>query len=227
MLDRFVVVLNHLGSRLSWHGVSGRRRVGIAALICAIAFGVLSVLEPPKPQLVRAWVAAADLSVGATINGSDIRAIEVSPALLPASAITDRDELVGQNTAAPVPQGLFFTASALASTQFHMRTPPGTVATPVRFSDSELVGLLQPGDRINVLVTPANAFDNARVADAEIVARRALVLATPQLEENSGGLLGTNGANAGNIVILAVPESEALALVAAGELGTLSVVLVQ
>lgn len=227
MLNRFALAFDHLVSRLSWHALGGRRRIALAVLVAAMAFGVLTVLQPPAPKTVRAWVAAADLAVGATISGSDIRAVDVPPALLPDSAITHRGDLVGQNTAAPVPKGLFITAPALANSQFYDQAPPGTVATPVRFSDSQLVGLLQPGDRINVMVTRPNSFDTANSRDAEIVARRALVLAVPQTDQNTGGLLGSNGATGGNIVILAVPEAVALTLIAASELGTLSVVLVQ
>src|SRR5690625_868575 len=113
--------------------------------------------------------------------------------------------------------------SELAVMDLYISVPTGTVATPVHFSDPELVQLLRPGDRINVLVTRQAALE---VDTAEVVARRALVLATPNPEEESAGLLGVTPTNSGNFVILAVPEAQAAALADATQMVALSITLV-
>src|SRR5690625_6638610 len=114
--------------------------------------------------------------------------------------------------------------SELAVMDLYISVPTGTVATPVHFSDLELVQLWRPGDRINVLVTRQAALE---VDTAEVVARRARVLATPSPEEESTGILGATATNSGNFVILAVPETQAAALAAASQMGALSIALVE
>src|SRR5690625_3690458 len=166
-----------------------------AALIGVVVFGTLHVLQPPPPKTSTVIVAADDLSAGTVLAATDLRAVDVDPGIIPETGFDDIDEAVGKTLATPVPAGLFLTASALMGPGLYSSVPAGTVATPVRFSDPELIQLLHPGDRINVLVTQHNQTESDT---AEVVTRRALVLATPKPEENASGLLGASPANSGD-----------------------------
>jgi len=224
VFKRLALGIEHLSARLSWHALGTPRALTAAALIGVIVFGTLHVLQPPPPDTSRVIVAAEDLSAGTVLAATDLRIVDVDPAIIPETGFDDIDEAVGKTLATPVPAGLFLTASALMGPGLYSSVPAGTVATPVRFSDPELIQLLHPGDRINVLVTHHNQTESDT---AEVVTRRALVLATPEPEENASGLLGSSPANSGSIVLLAVPESESAALAAASQMGALSIALVE
>lgn len=224
MFKKFGSAINALTSRLSWRALGTKRALSIAGLIAAITFGTLQVLRPPVPPTVSVVVAAKDLAIGTEVGSSDVRTIEVPPGAVPPSALLERHAVIDQTLIAPVSEGLMFTAAALHSAGHYDAAPAGTVATPVRFPDAQLVKLLQPGDRINVFVT---GHSSAEIKKAEVVARRALVLAIPASEGSESGLLSAPSTSSGNIVILAVPEDQATSLAAASQLGTLSIALVQ
>jgi len=224
VFSKIATALDHLATRASWRALGTSRCLAIAALIAVTVFGTLHVLRPPPPKTVAAVVAAHDLAVGTVVAASDLRIVQVSPGIVPQAALSDKNQITGETLTAPVPAGLMITSAALAGPDLYSSVPAGTVATPVRFSDPELVQLLRPGDRINVLVTRQAALE---VDTAEVVARRALVLATPSPEEESTGILGATATNSGNFVILAVPETQAAALAAASQMGALSIALVE
>ena len=223
MLKKFAVTLDGFAARWSWRALGTRRALVVATLIAVASFGTLSVLKPPPPPTIDVIVAAADLGVGEKLSASDIRVVRVPPEIVPFSAVTSRDDAVDKILGAPVPAGLFITESALNTAARYDSAQPGTVATPVRFADPQIVKLLQPGDRINVLVAHGGSIDSAQ---ASVVARNALVLAIPEADSDEGGLLGSTSSG-GNIAILAVPENEASDLAAASQLGALTIALVQ
>lgn len=224
VFSKLAAALDHLAARASWRALGTQRCLAIAALIAVTVFGTLHVLQPPPPKTAGAVVAAHDLAVGTVVAASDLKMVQVPPGIMPQAALSDKSQITGETVTAPVPAGLIITPAALAGPDLYSSVPAGTVATPVRFSDPELVQLLRPGDRINVLVTRQAALE---VDTAEVVARRALVLATPNPEEESGGILGVTPTNSGNFVILAVPEAQAAALAAASQMGALSIALVE
>src|SRR5699024_7681265 len=151
---------------------------------------------PPKTS--RVVVAADDLSAGTVLAATDLRGVDVDPAIIPETGFDDIDEAVGETLATPVPAGRFLTASALMGPGQYADVPSRTVARAVRFADQERIHWLHPGDRINVSVTHHNQTESDT---AEVVTRRALVLATPKPEENASGLLGSSPANSGSIVL--------------------------
>ncbi|MFE4450019.1 RcpC/CpaB family pilus assembly protein [Streptomyces sp. NPDC056796] len=107
-------------------------------------------------------------------------------------------------------------------------SPPGSdgravrlVSAPVRISDAATVGLLRPGDRVDVIA----AVDGE--TDARVVARDVRVAEVPR---GAGGheasfpeAVGGAGPGSGALVVLSVERDTAAALAGAGAAGRLAV----
>ncbi|WSN40728.1 hypothetical protein OG736_19245 [Streptomyces sp. NBC_01334] len=94
------------------------------------------------------------------------------------------------------------------------------VTAPVRIADAATVGLLRPGDRVDVIAAepaPLGGVDGAG-GDAHVVARGALVTKVPEP-------LNTDTADDGALVVLSVPRSTAARLAGASTTARLAVTL--
>jgi hypothetical protein len=90
---------------------------------------------------------------------------------------------------------------------------PGLVATPVRVADAASVALLRVGDRIDLVAADPEG------RGAEPVARQAPVIALPRAAAVEQDLQG------GGLVVVAVPQAEALTLARVAVSHVLSYVL--
>ncbi|RNG29820.1 RcpC/CpaB family pilus assembly protein, partial [Streptomyces botrytidirepellens] len=97
---------------------------------------------------------------------------------------------------------------------------PAVVSAPVRIADAAAVRLLHPGDRVDVLATPAPDTVRQRGSDAaaRMVARGVRVASVPGLRD--GG-----PADGGALVVLTVPRAAAAALAGAEATSRLAVTL--
>lgn len=118
---------------------------------------------------------------------------------------------------------------------------PALVSAPVRISDAAAVRLLHPGDRVDVLATPAPDAVRHRGpgAPARVVARGVRVAAVPGVrgggppgagdspaaDEPDAGALDGGPADGGALVVLRVPRAAAAALAGAGATSRLAVTL--
>ncbi|WP_329457374.1 RcpC/CpaB family pilus assembly protein [Streptomyces sp. NBC_01497] len=97
-----------------------------------------------------------------------------------------------------------------------------TVAAPVRVADAATVGLLQPGDRIDVIATPvppASAVDGARREQkARIVATGARVVEIPDTDTDAS-------IEGGALLVLSVTRAVAADLASAAAVSQLTVTL--
>lgn len=93
------------------------------------------------------------------------------------------------------------------------------VSAPVRLSDAAVVGLLKPGDRVDVLASPV---EGKASAPATVVARRARVARVPGAGGHAAG--GSERAD-GGLILLKVPPSTARAIAGAGTHSSLTVSL--
>lgn len=94
------------------------------------------------------------------------------------------------------------------------------VLAPVRLADAEVVRLLSPGDRVDVLASQAEGKAGAR---ARVVAHRARVDQLPSPGRKRAGQAAIP--EAGALVVLAVPPRTAKALAGAGTHAQLTVSL--
>ncbi|MGK5451077.1 RcpC/CpaB family pilus assembly protein [Streptomyces radiopugnans] len=97
-----------------------------------------------------------------------------------------------------------------------------TVDAPVRIPDAEAVRLLRPGDRVDVLATPARAPGAGPVDRARTIARNVPVAAVP--DPASGPEAGSGGQE-GALVVLSVPRPTAARLAGAAAHSHLAVTL--
>ncbi|WP_336621572.1 RcpC/CpaB family pilus assembly protein [Streptomyces sp. DH37] len=102
-----------------------------------------------------------------------------------------------------------------------------TVDAPVRIPDAAAVRLLRPGDRVDVLATPAgDASAAAPTGSARIIARNVRVAAVPGAGPEPGTGTGTAfGEEAGALVVLTVPRPTAARLAGAAAHSRLAVTL--
>jgi hypothetical protein len=145
--------------------------------------------------------------------------------------------------AAPSGQGSARPAPSPATTAGGRYEPsrPATVSAPVRIADAAAVRLLHPGDRVDVLATPApDAARRRGTGDpARVIARGVRVAAVPGLRDDGppgargypetgepdSGAFGGGPAGGGALVVLTVPRAAAAALTGAGATSRLAVTL--
>ncbi|MEU3599944.1 RcpC/CpaB family pilus assembly protein [Streptomyces sp. NPDC006798] len=111
--------------------------------------------------------------------------------------------------------------------------PPRLVTAPVRIADAATVGLLRPGDRVDVIATPSvpggpggfgdgpgpeGAAASGGAGQARVVASGVRVAAVPRIQETFG-----DGPEGGALVVLSVPRSTATALAGAAATSRLAV----
>jgi Flp pilus assembly protein CpaB len=169
--------------------VLARRRV-LAALFTAgaVAAGVHAVAGPPPPT-VGVTTAARDLPAGTVLGADDVRQVDVPPDTVPEGVV---DDATGQTLAAPLRSGEPVTDVRLVGAPLASAHPDLT-AMPVRLPDPGSAGLLEAGDRIDLVATDPQA------GGSRVVAYDALVLAIP-----GGSREAEAGSVTGSVVLLAV-----------------------
>ena len=198
--------------RRAWRRVLARRRP-LAALFAALAVltAVRAASQDPDPT-VEVLVAAADLPGGTTIGTSDVVVAHFREDTAPAGALRPADQAVGRVLAAPLRRGEALTDVRLVTPGL-LAGYPGLVATPVRVADAASAALLRVGDRVDLVA----ADPEGRTAVP--VARRAPVVALPRSATADQGL------EPGGLVVVAVPEEQALTLARAAVTQVVSYVL--
>lgn len=187
-----------------------RRRVllhrrGLAALAAGVAvlLGVQATRPAPAPT-VAVWAAARALQGGALLGEASLTRVQVPPDLVPDGAVTDPAEIVGRPLAAPVARGEVLTEVRVVGPDL-AQAYPGSTAAPVRFADAEVVDLLRPGDRVDVVAAPQDGNGSATVVVSDVP-----VVAVPRPAEQSYA-----AAAPGRLVVLAIPSAEAATVAAA------------
>lgn len=185
-----------------------RFRIPLAVLLglCAV-LAVLLAREPEQGVTVTAVRAVSDLAAGQVLTAAVLEEVEVDVEAVPRGHSIDVEALIGESVAVAVPAGALVHTTQLVGPGLLAGYGPGTVAVPVRPADTAIIGLLSPGQRVDVTASsdsPENAEGTRRVADA------ATVLWVPQ--DESENWLGSSSQGS-NVVILAVdaPTAERIA----------------
>jgi len=195
--------------RLRWVGfVLG------ALLVAWIAVpGVAQALR----QTCSAVVLAQSVEVGQSLEPGDVTQASVACNLVPESAIDLVEVAIGQRVTAKLPGGMVLVPELLAEKGVVDGAPDGLVVAPVRLSDGAVAGLLQVGDRIDVLGA-AGVVGVGEVVPAQRLASKATVLSLPQI----GDRFEEPG-----LVLIAVTPGEAELLSGAASWAVISAVLVR
>ncbi|WP_432476559.1 SAF domain-containing protein [Nocardioides sp. GXQ0305] len=177
-----------------------RRRRLLAALcvVTAVALGVRATAASPPPT-TTVLTAAHDLPAGSPVAADDLVPVEFTRDAVPAGAVRDP---VGHTLAAPLRRGEPLTDVRLVGETLADAHPELT-ALPVRLPDAEAAGLLEPGDRIDLVATDPQG------GGARVVASDALVLAAPAPDAGPGA---APGAVPGVVVVLGVTPTAVTAV---------------
>ena len=199
-------------ARRRWRGflVLHRRWLAAVAVGLTVLTGMRALAPPPAPSL-DVVVAAHDLPGGRALTAGDLAVRRVPEGLVPGGSAGTVSAVMGRTLAAPVRAGEAVTDRRVLAAGL-LEAHPGSVAVPVRFPDPGVGDLLRVGDRID-LVTASPRGPATVVADA------APVLALPPAHGRAPV------AGEGVLVVLAVPETDALDVVQASAAGLLGVVL--
>ncbi len=197
--------LRSLARAASWH----RRRLAVLAAVAAVLTG-LAAAAPPAPPTTAVVRTRTALAGGVVLTADDLEVVDLPRESVPDRATPDPGAFVGQRLAAPVPRRQVLTPTALvvAGTAAGV----GHVLAPVRLADADVVALLRPGDRVDVV---ASTSDGGRTAT---VARAVRVVTVPALDPDDAGTAS------GALVVLDVAAVDAEALAGAAATGSLTVI---
>ena len=180
----------------------------MVAAILAVLTGVAAV-NPEGPPTRRVVRATTQLAGGALIRAGDLEQDDIAAAAAPAGAVQDPAAVIGEVLAGPVAEGQVITPLDLLADRSTL--PVGRVIAPLRLADTDLAGLLRPGEIVDVMGA------DAQVAKAAVVASGVRVVTIPAVES------ADTASNAGALVLVEVTVAEAAALARAAVSGTLTV----
>lgn len=192
------------------------RWLGVLLLVVVLARLVVPGVIQATRQTSPAVVLTRSVSLGQTIQSSDVALRQVAKELRPAGALETTEAAVGQRLAASLPAGMVLVEQLLTGPGAASGAPAGTVVMPVRLSDGAVASLLSTGDRIDVLAA-AGASASGAVAPAQRLASGAIVIA---LAEPADRLMEPG------LLLLAVTPAEAELLSGAASWAVISAVLV-
>lgn len=231
---------------LAWAAVKGRRTAWFA--LGAVAFGAVAVIGArhyisdrlaaetarlqPRHELVEVVVAKRELRRGDTV-GPDTMAVRALPReFAPGGAIAPArfDAVVGARLLVPMRAGEPLLAAAVAGAEppsFSARVRPGIRAMTVAVDEvNSLSGMLQPGDRIDLLlsVRPPAPSGLPMPEVTRTVMQGVTVLATGRQARPGAPEDGSVGRSFTSITVEVDPE-QAQKLVVAQRSGKLTAVL--
>lgn len=176
----------------------------VAALLAgaAVLLGLEAAAEQPPPTQ-PVWTAARDLPSGTVLAAADFRRADFAQGTAPDDLVTDPDGLVGRTLAVPLHRGEPLTTGKVVDAGL-LAGHPGAVAVPVRITDAAVAGLLEVGDRVDlVALDPQDPAHRTVVPDVE-------VLALPRTPSRDLGPAGMPG----ELALVAVPAANSDTLAA-------------
>ena len=182
--------------------VMRHRPLLVAALLGAALVAAVATVRPPAAPTELVAVAAHDLEPGRALTADDVTAVELDPALVPDGTYSPADAPFGRVVAGPVRSGEPVTDVAVVGPDFAAGLPAGHVLTTVSVRTPADI-LVQPGDLVRVVAT------DPRATTSEVVSDAATVVVVPETDPATRTEVGAT------MVVLGVPEDEALGLTAA------------
>ena len=196
-----------LARAASWH----RRKLAVVAAVAAVLTGI-SAARPPDPPSSPVVRATRELPAGTTVSSTDVRLDRIPRSAAPDSPLPDLDAVVGRTVTGAVADGQVLTGLDLGTPR---ASRPGLVVAPLRLADSDVAGLLQVGDRVDVIAAGLSG------SKSRVVARDLLVVGLPRPDDD-GGL--ASGSTDGPLVLVEVDPSTATTLSEVAADGRLGVV---
>ena len=164
-------------------------------------------------------VAAADLPAGTVLTVQDVHTVFVPASAVPPDALTSPSAASGHRMATALKLGSPLMQTSLVGTGLLTGAPAGSVAVSVRPADPAMVGLLSPGQLVDVVL---GSPDGLQAAGAPTV----LAESAPILWSAEDGASAWPGSSEnGAVVVLAIPPAQAAALAAASGSGQIHLIL--
>jgi pilus assembly protein CpaB len=179
-----------------------RRTLAVLAAVAAVLSAVTATATPGPPTalVVRA---TSPVEPGSIIQAGHVRLEAVAEAAVPEDSVRDPVEVVGRRALAGIPVGQVLTRHSTVSGR---SVPAGRLLAPVRLADPEVVGLLRPGDRLDVLSADATGI-------ARTLARNVRVVSVPAAAEEA------------RLILIDVDPATAASLAGAAVTGQVSIAL--
>lgn len=108
-------------------------------------------LAPAPAHRVRVVVAAHDLAAGRQLTDSDLRAALWAPGTAPRDGLHEPAQAAGRILAGPLSEGSPVTRAGLLGPGLLAGQEVGLLAVPVRLTGAAPTGLVEAGDRVDVL----------------------------------------------------------------------------
>ncbi len=206
---------------------NARRIPLLVGLLLALGTGVLLLnylgslhASAAVVETKRVYVAARDIPARALLNGTYI-----TPAMRPASeidqdAITDRKQIAGKYSLITIPAGSVVTGSKIGvagANALPARLPAGMRAVSISIDRVKgVAGLIQPGDRVDVIAVPPRVA--SEVPRASAILRGALVLAMGNEVETTSATPSPDAQNLTTVTLALTPAQ--VNLLASADLNT-------
>lgn len=169
-------------------------------------------------------VAAGNIPLGARIQDKDLKVVSVPDVDVPPGSYHDKSQVIGRGALLPISQGDFILQNKIAGENagsgLPSLIPPGMLAMSVRVNEVVgVAGFVQPGTRVDVLVTGTPAGSNEQ--QTTTVLRNVAVIAAGQKLEHD-----TNGqASVSPVITLLVSPDDAQKLSLASNEGRIQLAL--
>ncbi|WP_070159052.1 Flp pilus assembly protein CpaB [Nesterenkonia sp. PF2B19] len=198
-----------------------RLRVPLA-LLCALGAvlaGLASGVES-RGETATAVRVTQDVSAGDELTAAVLEEVSVDAEAVPGEEPVRVEDLLGRQAAVPLSRGAMVLPSQLVGPGLLAGQPEDHVAVPVRPADTALVGMLSPGQRVDVILSSESLEDGT---SSRTVARAALVLWVPSGESDDWF---PQAGDAGQVLVVGVDPSTAQDIAQAAHEGRLHLSLV-
>src|ERR1700681_28177 len=206
---------------------NARRIPLIVGIVLALGTGVLmlSYLGSLRGQTtvapaVTVYVAAHDVPARALLNAGLVTEVKRPASEVDPDAVADRKELVGKYSLITIPAGSVVTRSKIGlagANALPARLPIGMRAVSISIDRVKgVAGLIQPGDRVDVIAVPPRVA--SEVARASAILRGALVLAMGNEVETTSATPSPDNQNLTTVTLALTPRQ--VDLLAAADLNT-------
>jgi pilus assembly protein CpaB len=206
---------------------NARRIPLIIGLILALGTGVLllNYLGSMRTQTAvvsmrSVYVAAHDVPARALLNDSLVTEVKRPETEVDPDAVVDRKELVGKYSLITIPSGSVVTRSKIGlagANALPARLPIGMRAVSISIDKVKgVAGLIQPGDRVDVIAVPPRVANE--VPHASAILRGALVLAMGNEVETTSATPSPDNQNLTTVTLALTPRQ--VDLLASADLNT-------
>ena len=144
-----------------------------------------------RHQGIGVLVAAGNIPLGARIQDKDLKLVSVPDVDVPPGSYHDKAQVIGRGAILPISQGDFILQNKIAGENagsgLPALIPPGMLAMSVRVNEVVgVAGFVQPGTRVDVLVTGTPAGGNEKQT-ITVLRNVAVIAAGQKLDHDTNG----------------------------------------